>query len=73
MLWLAPRKSGSGWSKCNKQGIEEMVAAGLMTSAGWAKIEAAKKDGSWQALDAVDALEIPPDATEALAIYPNAS
>ena len=37
--------------------------------AGLAKVNAAKKDGSWCALDAVEALEIPPDLRKALAAY----
>lgn len=69
MLWLAPRKAGSNWSKLNKDRVERMLAAGLMTPAGLAKIEVAKADGSWQALDAVEALEIPPDLADALAAY----
>lgn len=60
MLWLAPRKAGSGWSKLNKERVERMIAAGLMTPAGMRKIEAARQDGSWNALDAIEALEIPP-------------
>ena len=37
-----------------------------MAPAGLAKVKAAKKDGSWNALDAVEALEMPSDLTEAL-------
>ena len=72
MLWLSPRKPGSGWSKLNKERVERTIAAGLMTPAGLEKIEAAKKDGSWNALDAIEALEIPPDLDVALASYPSA-
>lgn len=67
MLWFAPRKRGTGWSRPNKERIERLVAAGLMAPAGLAKIEAARQDGSWFALDAVEALEIPPDLAQALA------
>jgi uncharacterized protein YdeI (YjbR/CyaY-like superfamily) len=49
-----------------------MIAVGLMTEAGLAKVEAAQQDGSWYALDAVEALEIPADLEEALAAYPSA-
>lgn len=73
MLWFAPRKPGSGWSRVNKERIARLVAGGLMMPAGLAKIEAARQDGSWDALDAVEALEIPPDLAAALAAYPNAS
>lgn len=72
MLWLSPRKAGSGWSKLNKERVERMTAAGLMTPTGLAKIEAAKQDGSWTALDAIEALEIPPDLETALASYDSA-
>ena len=40
---------------------------------GLAKIEAAQRDGSWNALDAVEALEIPPDLAAALAANPPAA
>ena len=73
MRWFAPRKAKTGWSKVNKARIENLLAAGLMMAAGLAKIEAAKQDGSWQALDAVEALAIPPDLATALAAYPNAT
>jgi uncharacterized protein YdeI (YjbR/CyaY-like superfamily) len=43
-----------------------------MRPAGLAKIEAAKQDGSWSALDAVELLEIPADLATALAAFPNA-
>jgi uncharacterized protein YdeI (YjbR/CyaY-like superfamily) len=72
MLWLSPRKPGSGWSKLNKERVERTIAAGLMTPAGLEKIDAAKQDGSWNALDAIEALEIPSDLDEALASYPSA-
>ncbi|HVR96003.1 MAG TPA: YdeI/OmpD-associated family protein [Thermoanaerobaculia bacterium] len=72
MLWYSPRKSGGAWAKTNKARVEKLVAQGLMTPAGLAKIEAAKQDGSWSRFDAVDALEIPPDLENAFAAWPNA-
>lgn len=72
MLWFTPRKPGTGWSRPNKERIERLIAAGLLAPAGLAKIEAAKKDGSWEKLDAVEALEIPPDLEKALAAHPAA-
>ncbi len=72
MLYFAPRKPGTGWSKANKDRVEKLIANGLMMPAGLAKVEAAKQDGSWFRLDAVDALEIPQDLVEALTAYPNA-
>lgn len=72
MLWYAPRKPGSNWSKPNKERAEQMIAAGLMMPAGLAKIVAARADGSWSALDEVEALAIPPDLEEALTALPEA-
>jgi uncharacterized protein YdeI (YjbR/CyaY-like superfamily) len=72
MLYFAPRKKGSNWSGLNKARAEKMIAAGLMTPAGMEKIADAKADGSWIALDAVEALVIPPDLAEAFKRYPSA-
>jgi len=72
MLYFAPRKPGSGWSAVNKARITRMQAAGRMAPAGQAKIDAAIADGSWTRLDAVDALEVPPDLAAALAAEPGA-
>ncbi len=73
LLWFAPRKPRTGWSRPNKVRIERMMAADRMAPAGLAKIEAAKADGSWAALDAIENLEIPADLAAALAAYPNAT
>ncbi|MBD2464466.1 YdeI/OmpD-associated family protein [Oscillatoria sp. FACHB-1407] len=66
LLWFAPRKPRTGWSKLNKERVERLMAQGLMMPPGLAKVEAAKQDGSWNALDAIEALEIPPDLEAAL-------
>jgi uncharacterized protein YdeI (YjbR/CyaY-like superfamily) len=72
MLWFAPRKSGTGWSRLNKTRVERLMAQGLVQPAGLIKMETAKQDGSWTALDAVEALEIPVDLAQALAAYETA-
>jgi uncharacterized protein YdeI (YjbR/CyaY-like superfamily) len=72
MLWFAPRKPGTGWSRLNKQRVEALIQAGLMAPAGLAKVAAARQDGSWNALDAVEALEVPADLAQALAAAPAA-
>ena len=43
-----------------------MRTEGLMTKAGLEKIEAAKKDGTWQSLDHIDAIQPPQDFENAL-------
>ncbi len=67
MVWFVPRKTGTGWSKINKGRVEKLMADGLMMPAGLARVDAAKQDGSWNALDSIEALEIPPDLKKALA------
>ncbi|GAB4180683.1 MAG: YdeI/OmpD-associated family protein [Coleofasciculaceae cyanobacterium] len=66
MQLYTPRKPKSVWSKLNKQYIQELIAQDLMTEAGLEKIEAAKKDGSWNKLDAIEELIIPADLKQAL-------
>lgn len=70
MLYFAPRKAGSGWSRPNIERVERMTKAGKMTPAGQAKIDAAQADGSWNALDDVENLVVPDDLAEAFARYP---
>ena len=72
MQIFSPRRPKSPWSKINKQRIEHLTQQGLMTSAGLRMIEAAKKDGSWEAYDAIEALEVPDDLVQALAANPSA-
>ncbi|HXV94639.1 MAG TPA: YdeI/OmpD-associated family protein [Pseudonocardia sp.] len=72
MLWFAPRKRGSGWSRPNKQRVERLLAAGLMAPAGLAAVETAKADGSWTMLDAVEDLVVPDDLAAAFEARPGA-
>jgi uncharacterized protein YdeI (YjbR/CyaY-like superfamily) len=72
MLYYAPRKKGSGWARPNKIRIEQMERDGKMTDAGRRLIDAAKADGSWTMLDAVEDLVVPDDLAAALSNYPSA-
>jgi uncharacterized protein YdeI (YjbR/CyaY-like superfamily) len=73
MLWFAPRRPRTGWSAPNKQRVQRMIEQGRMAPAGLARVEAAKRDGTWNALDAVEALEVPDDLAAALASMPPAA
>ena len=73
LLWFAPRKAGTGWSQLNKARVERLIAAGQMTPQGLAKINAAKADGSWDALNDVENLEIPEDLAAALSRHQSAA
>ncbi|MGM3306920.1 YdeI/OmpD-associated family protein [Anabaena sp. WFMT] len=70
---FTPRKPKSVWSKLNKQYIEELIEQGLMTEVGLEKIQAAKQNGSWKALDAIEALIIPIDLKQALEVNSSAN
>ncbi|WP_263731109.1 YdeI/OmpD-associated family protein [Cellulomonas sp. SG140] len=72
MLWITHRKPRSGWSRLSKERVARVQAAGRMTPAGAAVIEAAQADGSWALLDDVEALVVPPDLEAALAARPGA-
>ena len=54
MQKFTPRKPKSVWSKINKHRIEKLIDQKLMTPAGLATIERAKKNGSWNTLNASD-------------------
>ena len=58
-LWIAPRKSNSGWSKINKDKIERLIKDKRMHAAGLAKMNQAIENGSWNKLDQVENLEVP--------------
>lgn len=50
--WLqkfTPRRAKSIWSKINTERAERLIANGLMQPAGLREIEAAKRDGRWEA------------------------
>lgn len=72
MQVFTPRKRKSLWAKSNKQRVERLTAQGLMAPAGLAAIEAAKREGTWTALDGAEDLQVPDDLTAALAANPAA-
>jgi len=70
---MAPRKPKSTWSRSNKVRVERLIAEGRMAAPGLASIERAKANGAWESLDAVEALEVPKDLTQALRALPGAA
>ena len=58
---FSPRKDKSVWSKLNKTYVEKLLHQNLIHQSGLAKIEIAKKNGSWHSLDAVEDLKVPED------------
>ncbi len=54
MLKFTPRKKKSVWSDLNKSRVKKLILQKIMTSAGLVKIKQAKKDGSWNLLNATN-------------------
>ena len=73
MRLLSPRRPGAAWSNANRERAERLIAEGRMTEAGLAKIEAAKRDGSWTRIEGAQAGDVPDDLAEALARRPPAA
>ncbi len=73
VLRYSPRTSRSVWAESNKRRVERLIAEGRMTAAGLAKVQEAKADGRWDAVDdLVDIDTIPGDLAEALKQDPSA-
>ncbi|SDE42661.1 YdeI/OmpD-associated family protein [Limimaricola pyoseonensis] len=70
MVWIAPRKPGSNWSKINKDHVAALEAEESMQPPGRAVIDRAKADGTWTALDEVEAGVVPRDLEAALTARP---
>jgi uncharacterized protein YdeI (YjbR/CyaY-like superfamily) len=65
-----PRRAKSIWSQVNREHVARLIAAGRMTPHGHVQIDAAKKDGRWDAayapIRAVTATGLPPDLLKAI-------
>lgn len=70
MQFITRRKPKSVWSKINKDKVQRLIDESLMMPAGYASIDIAKQNGSWNILDEVDALIIPPDLEMGFAAQP---
>jgi len=70
MLWFTPRRTGSGWSRPNKDRIGILQAAGLMHPSGQAVVDSSHEDGSWNLLDEIDNIEVPIDLQQAFVDRP---
>ena len=73
MQVFTPRKAKSAWSALNKARVKQLLAAGLMSDAGLAVVEAAKASGTWNASEHAEKLVIPPDLARAIKANAEAS
>lgn len=72
LLWISPRRTGSVWSRPNKQRVARLEKQGRLHPAGRAAIDRAQADGSWTVLDGPENLEVPDDLAAALDADPTA-
>lgn len=70
--FFCKRKPRSVWSKINKEKVQRLTDAGLMTAAGQAIIDTARLNGSWNTLDEVEAGIIPKDLLQVFKLHPGA-
>lgn len=64
---FTPRRPRSNWSQVNRDHATRLIEQGRMTPAGMAQIEAAKKDGRWEAAyPPQSSLTVPEDFQRAL-------
>ena len=73
LIRFTPRKVRSIWSEKNRIRCGELIAAGRVTTAGRAEIDAAKADGRWDAAYAPQStITVPDDLATALEAEPGA-
>ena len=71
-----PRRARSTWSQVNRDNVARLTAAGRMTPAGQAQVDAARADGRWDAayapIRAATQATIPADLRAAIEANPRA-
>ena len=70
MMWFAPRRPGSMWTRINKGRVARLEEAGLMEPAGAAAVAVAKETGMWTLMDAVEDCVVPDDLAAAFERHP---
>ena len=61
LLYVSRRNPKANWSRVNKNKVARLKKKGLLSIAGLKMIQEAKRNGSWDALNDVEDLIIPPD------------
>ncbi|MGB0525104.1 MAG: YdeI/OmpD-associated family protein [Flammeovirgaceae bacterium] len=70
--YFSKRNPKSNWSRVNKQKIARLLQEERMAEAGLQMVKQAKELGTWNALDEVENLIVPPDLQEAFSQYETA-
>ena len=61
MMWYAPRRPGSVWTRRNKLRVKALEEEGRMQPPGQATVDAARASGMWTLMDDVEDLVVPDD------------
>ena len=69
---ITPRKTGSNWSKRNREHVERLVSESRMRDPGLVHVRAAKADGRWENAYVVSDMKVPEDFLEILESKPKA-
>src|SRR6185436_17686211 len=64
--FFAKRNPRGNWSASNKERVKRLLKQGVMTPAGQAMIDIAKKNGSWDVLNEAEKMVIPNDLQKLL-------
>lgn len=70
MIWFAPRRPRSVWTRNNKQRVARLEAEGRLEPPGRAAVEAAHANGMWTLMDDVEDLVVPDDLAAAFDAHP---
>jgi len=74
LIRFTPRKARSRWSKINRARASQLIETGRMRPGGLAQVEAARRDGRWDAAYAPASMaEVPADLQAALNQHPEAA
>ena len=70
---FTPRTRRSRWSRINREAATRLIAAGMMKPSGLAQVEAARRDGRWDAAyDSPRTMVVPEDFLRRLDEHPEA-
>lgn len=70
MMWFAPRRRGSVWTRRNKERVARLEAEGRMEPAGAEAVAAARASGMWTLMDPVEDRVVPDDLAAAFDAHP---
>jgi uncharacterized protein YdeI (YjbR/CyaY-like superfamily) len=70
MMWFAPRRPQSLWTRPNRQRIARLESEGRLEPAGRAAVEAARANGNWDLLEPAEDGVIPDDLAQAFDGHP---